>query len=246
MSNAVAMKPEAPVATDMVEMIERLARAPEVDVAKLEKLLEMQERIMAHSARAAFTAALAEMQPRLPVVEKRGKITIKDKTNAERVIQSTPYALWDDISEAIKPILHEHGFSLSFRTGVAGDGKQTVTGVLAHREGHQEETTITLMHDSSGSKNAVQAVGSSISYGKRYTAGALLNLTFRGEDDDGRRADLSAVTDAQVEELRTLFMETGVSLASFYKFFKITKLEELPAARFKEAVDRLKEKVAGK
>ena len=38
--------------------------------------------------------------------------------------------------------------------------------------------------EASGNRNAVQAVASSVSYGKRYTASALLNLTSHGEDDD--------------------------------------------------------------
>jgi hypothetical protein len=41
--------------------------------------------------------------------------------------------------------------------------------------------------DTSGSKNPVQAVGSSTAYGKRYVMEALLNLTSRGVDDDGKR-----------------------------------------------------------
>jgi hypothetical protein len=40
--------------------------------------------------------------------------------------------------------------------------------------------------DLSGKKNPVQAVGSSVSYGKRYAIEALLNLTSRGQDDDSR------------------------------------------------------------
>jgi hypothetical protein len=44
--------------------------------------------------------------------------------------------------------------------------------------------------DASGNKNAVQALGSAISYGKRYTASALLNLTSHGEDDDSFRAGI--------------------------------------------------------
>jgi hypothetical protein len=44
--------------------------------------------------------------------------------------------------------------------------------VLSHELGHSEETTMTLPLDTSGSKNNVQAVGSSTSYGKRYTATA--------------------------------------------------------------------------
>src|SRR6185503_15653016 len=98
-----------------------------------------------------------------------------------------------------------HGFALSFRTGSAPDGKLTVTGILSHRAGHQEETTLALMHDSTGSKNSVQAVGSSISYGKRYTAGALLNITSRGEDDDGKLAGAPEyITETQVSELQHL------------------------------------------
>ena len=63
-----------------------------------------------------------------------------------------------------------------------------ITAILSHREGHSEETTLTLDADKSGSKNAVQAVGSSISYGQRYAAVALLNITTRGMDDDGENA----------------------------------------------------------
>ena len=168
-----------PETTTIIQVIERAALNPNVDIDKMERLLMMQERIMERNARMAYTTALATMQPLLPVIGERGGIE-----NKAGDVQST-YALWEDINDAIRPFLSEYGFALSFRTGQAEDGRIRVTGVLSHREGHQEETTITLPHDSSGSKNAVQAVGSSTSYGKRYTAMALLNLTSRGEDDDG-------------------------------------------------------------
>jgi hypothetical protein len=165
----------------LLEVIARAARDPNVDIDKMERLLEMQERVLSRQAREAYATALAELQPRLPVISERGKILNKDKQ-----VQST-YAYWEDVNESIRPLLAEHGFSLSFRTGRNGQDV-TVTGVLAHREGHSEETTITLPSDGSGSKNAVQAVGSSTSYGKRYTAFALLNITSKGEDDDGATA----------------------------------------------------------
>lgn len=176
----------------MIQMIERVALNPNIDIAKMERLLEMQERIMTRNAAVAFAAALSAMQAELPVIPERGKIKIKAKnSDGERdgkVLQETPYALWEDINDAIKPVLHRHGFALSFRTGMAPDGRVSVTAVLSHEQGHREETTMVLMHDSSGSKNAVQAIGSSTSYGKRYAAMALLNLTSRGEDDDGQAA----------------------------------------------------------
>ncbi len=168
-------------ANSLMDVIQRAAVDPKTDVDKLERLLAMYERIKAREAKSAYTEALTAAQQEIPVIAERGGI----KNNAGAV-QST-YALWEDINDVIKPILARHGFALSFRTGNT-DGKILVTGILSHKDGHSEETTITLPADTSGSKNAVQAVGSSTSYGKRYTAQALLNMTSRGEDDDGRKA----------------------------------------------------------
>lgn len=242
MTTAIAERQEqaAPVAAgdNMVAMIERLARSPDVDVGKLEKLLEMQERIMARQASAAYSAALADMQTELPAIEKRGRIKIKSGDPGQ------PYALWDDINETIKPILKKHGFSLSFRTGTTEEGKITTTAILRHREGHQEETTVTLPHDSSGSKNAVQAVGSSTQYGKRYAAGALLNLTFKGEDDDGNAGGAKNITDEQASTLYDKIEEARADLGKFIAHFGVAAVEDLPASAYDKAYRMLTQKAA--
>ena len=173
----------------LMDVIAQAARDPSVDIDKMERLIAMQERVQGRDAQTQYYAALAEMQPNLPIIDERGGI--KDRSGN---IQST-YALWEDVNEAIRPTLSEHGFSLSFRVSRA-DGEIIVTGILAHRSGHREETTLSLPTDTSGSKNAVQAVGSSTSYGKRYTAFALLNITTTGEDDDGNKAGAKIVHDA--------------------------------------------------
>ncbi|MBC8718415.1 ERF family protein [Ochrobactrum sp. Marseille-Q0166] len=141
---------------------------PNVDIDTMERLLEMQERIMERNVKAAFSAALSRMQPELPVINERGGI--KDRAGN---VQST-YALWEDINDAIKPVPAQYEFALSFKVG-REDGMIVVTGVLSHAEGRSEQTSIHLPTDTSGSKNAVQAVGPSTSYGKRYTACVLLN-----------------------------------------------------------------------
>jgi hypothetical protein len=179
MSDAVVKFEAAPMSqTDaLLSIIERAARDPSVDIDKIERLAKMFEAAEARRAKTAYAAALAGMQIELPEVTEYGKIDL-GKGKPQK------YALWEDINEALRPVLARHGFSLSFRTGRTPD-RVTVTGVLMHRDGHSEETTLELPIDASGSKNAVQAIGSSTSYGKRYTAGALLNFTSRGEDDDG-------------------------------------------------------------
>jgi hypothetical protein len=242
-----AVPQQLPEATALISIIERAARDPSVDIDKMERLMQMHERVTARNAKMAYDAALSVMQEHLPVIGRRGRIEVREKDASGKrtgaIQQDTPYALWEDINEAIKPVLTQYGFALSFRVGLAQDGRITVTGILSHREGHREETTITLPHDSTGSKNAVQAVGSSTSYGKRYTAAALLNLTSRGEDDDGKAAGAAEkINDEQLQYLIALADEVGADKIKFCKYLKIESLAELPAARYTQAVNALEAK----
>ena len=207
-----------------------------MDIDKLERLLEMQERVLARNARAAYYSALAELQPDLPIITERGGI--KDRNGN---VQST-YALWEDVNEAIRPILAEHGFSLTFKVSRAQDQITTI-GILAHREGHSEQTELSLPTDTSGSKNAVQAVGSSTSYGKRYTAFALLNITSQGEDDDGQKGGApEPVDDVRLKLLNDLADTVGADKIKLCNYLKVKSLKDLPATRYDEVLARLKEK----
>lgn len=239
MNAVVERQDQLPASTEtatILQIIGRAASDPNVDIDKMERLLQMQERIMTRNAKAAYTAALAEMSPKLPIVTERGQIK-----NRDGAVQST-YAKWEDINEAIKPILAEHGFALTFRTGSEA-GQIKVTGVLSHREGHSEDTTITLPADTSGSKNAVQAVASSVSYGKRYTAGALLNLTSRGEDDDGQKAAAAKTLSAeQAKQVREKLKSVGAPETAFLKWAKCDKIEDILAVNFDEVIRTIEAK----
>lgn len=182
----------------ILQIIQQVAMSPTADIDKMERLMAMHERFQAQQAKQQYDEALAQMQEELPVIGERGGI--KDKNGR---IQST-YALWEDINEMIKPVLAKHGFALSFRTPRNEKGIE-VEGVLSHRAGHRETTSLLLPADVSGNKNGVQAVASSVSYGKRYTAGALLNFTTTGEDDDGNGAVVTPrVTSVQAVQLAEL------------------------------------------
>jgi hypothetical protein len=219
----------------LVQVIERAATNPEVDIDKMERLLQMHERITERQARAAYAAALARLQPRLPIIAERGGI--RDRAGN---VQSK-YALWEDIVGVITPILSEEGFSLSFRTGNDANGV-TVTGVLMHRDGHAESTSLTLPIDTSGSKNGVQSVGSSTSYGKRYTAAALLNLRTGEADDDGQAGPGGYITEAQAADLRALAEEVGADQGRFLKYLRADSIDTIPAGKFPAAVKALEAK----
>lgn len=227
----------------LISMIERAARDPAVDLDKMERLYAMKERMDATMAKAAYISALAEMQPNLPIIDKRGRIERKSKDNngSMKEARATKYALWEDVVEAITPILSAHGFSLSFR--IKQDARVEVTAVLGHRAGHCEETSMSLPIDESGAKNNLQGWGSSVSYGKRYTAFALLNIIARGEDDDGNAAgDTSAstpVTEQDIKEFKQALKDNGGSEAAVCQLYCVDNLSDLTRKQFDEAVRRL-------
>lgn len=159
----------------VLAVISRAAADPNVDMDKLERLLDMQERIMGKQAETEFNAALAAMQAEIPSVAERG------------TGHNIKYATLEDIVDVVRPIMNKYGFAITFSVEQA-DKSITVVGELVHKGGHSKKTSMMLPHETSGSKNAVQAIGSSISYGKRYVLCAMLNIATRKEDDDGYAA----------------------------------------------------------
>ncbi|ATH77149.1 MULTISPECIES: ERF family protein [Vreelandella] len=192
--------------TAIIQVIERAALNPDVDIDKMERLLQMQERVMDRQAMMAYSAAMAAMQTELPSIEERGQ------TN------NGCYATLEDIVDTVRPILQKHGFAVSFRIQTQERGIQ-VTGVLMHKDGHREETSMLLPADMSGNKNAVQAFGSSTSYGKRYVLCALLNITTRGQDDNGQtstRAAVKRVTAFQAGQIQRLISQCPATTQEWF------------------------------
>lgn len=167
-------------------MIERLATSPDVNVDVLERMLAMQERVMARSAEAEYNAAFSVMQPEIPVIVERH----------EGDGGKWSYAALEDIIEVVRPILARHGFSLNHKTEWPNDKTLRVIGILKHRAGHSERSEFQAEADKTGSKNGIQALGSSESYGKRYTTKDLLCIVTRGADDDGAKSEMGKQPDA--------------------------------------------------
>lgn len=210
----------------LVEIIERVAMNPDLPIEKLGQILDFQERIINRQAMEAFNASLAEMQSELPAVTERGKA------------HNTKYATFEDINDTARPYMSKHGFGMSFRVK-SGQGAIEITGILMHKMGHREETTLVLPADTSGSKNNVQAVGSSVSYGKRYVMCAMLNIATRGEDDDGHSsAPSKLVTSRQAAQISALAERKGEA-ATKYIAEKYGDASMIPALHFNTICNRL-------
>jgi len=195
MDMALAPREALPPTAVETDALIRAATDPNMDMAKLSALIDMRERVMKIQAKAAFDAAFSAMQADIPEIDERGKLVVKG------TLRST-YARLEDIHAAIKPVLKEHGFAMRHRTEWPADRPNLIriVGILAHREGHSEESVFEAPLDKSEYRTDIQSMGSTVSYGRRYTTLDLLNITTRGLDDDARPKPPQATVPAGFDE----------------------------------------------
>lgn len=252
-------------AKSMLQIVAEAAANPNVDVAKMQALLDMQEKLEREESRKAFIRDFIALSEDMPSISQDGKIKVLKKgadgqrvEGRDKVQQETPYATFNNIARTIKPLLRKYGFALSFSTEPTTNGDRIIVkGLLEHNMGYSRTTSFPLPAETSGSKNNVQGWGSSMSYGKRYATIALLNIVSHAAEDadrdghapdKGKRAtkaiqddvvDGDAVelcNDAQRKAVREAIKFCGVSDKTFCQHFGVDKVENLPAAEFDNAL----------
>lgn len=214
-----------------MDMLDR-AVASGANIEVIEKLMALQERWDANNARKSFNDAIAAAKAEIkPIVrDKKGH-------NGKR------YVSFDAIARVVDPILSKHKLIYRFRSEQV-DNSINVTCVLSHGN-HHEETTLSGPADTSGSKNAIQAIGSTLTYLQRYSLVQMLGLA-AADDDDAKQAaggeDLLSA--AQVLEMKQLIVDKGADLAKFLKWAKVEQVEDIGAAYFESCIEAIK--AAGK
>ena len=178
-----ARAPMPAVSTDsssLMKIIDRAALDPSFDVAKLEQLLAVKERWDETEAKKAFVAAMARFKAEPTVILKQKAVNIPGGAQFS-------HATLAAVVDGVVANLSKHGFSHRWETEQK-DKLITVTCIITHELGHQERTTLSGAPDDSGKKNAIQQVGSTVTYLQRYTLMAATGLAARDMDNDGRGA----------------------------------------------------------
>lgn len=233
----------------LMTLIERLATSPDIDISRIEKMLELKERWDKEEARKAFVAAMAEFKADPPTI-------LKDKHveyTSERTGKKTEYdhATLGALCDAIVKGLSKHG--ISHRWDIAqADGRVKVTCILTHAMGHSESVSMNGPLDDSGGKNAIQAIASSTTYLERYTLFAATGLAAQEDDDgNGGKDDPETITKKQAADLKALITEGGGDITKALRFLRVSSLTEIPAKNYEavvrdiQAVNAAKDRVRG-
>lgn len=239
MSNSEMVKaPPSEVQHDTSLILAGIARAamdPAVDVAKLERLLAIQEKLLADQRKTAYATAMARLQEKLPQITKAGVILNKDGTTVRN-----HFAKLEDIDTQIRPICAEEGFSFSVDTE-AGHGGTKYTLTISHRDGHSEARSIVLPLDAHPARSAAQNVGSTLSYARRYMLMMALNIVTRDIDNDGA-GESEPITAEQASALRAGLAEAGGNEARFLNWIAAKSFEEIPVANYARAAKFIEDK----
>jgi hypothetical protein len=200
----------------------------EGDVAKLEKLIALQERWEANEARKAFLESFAAFKSEAIRIVKN--VTIKDGP-----LKGKMHADLFGIVDAVTPALSKHGLTLSWKLTKDEAAWMEVTATLRHDKGHAESVAMGGAPDTGPGRNAIQARGSAKTYLERYTATAILGMAAADQDTDG-------VTPASVES----FMEEGAAADYLSLIEGSADVDELQRNYFKarDAAEAAKDKRA--
>ena len=185
-----------------------------VDLERMERLLEMQERWDKEQARKQFLAAMAEFRANAPELRKGSAVdftSAKGRTNYR-------YADLEEVSIPIGRVMGPLGLSFRFEPKQVGN-KIVVTTILQHAAGHSEQITLEGAADDSGNKNSIQAVGSTITYLSRYGLLSITGMAVKGEDTDGRPPQgqpANSEVDLEAEENRIAGAKTAEEVSKAF------------------------------
>jgi hypothetical protein len=222
----------------MISMIERIAMDPTIPLDRLEKMLDMKERMEDRAredeerqAKKAYFAAMSKCQAELPVVTKTRKNSHTNSTYADLAA----------IEDQAMPIIHAHGFAVSFQPdGYNDKGELRILWEISHEEGHSRNGVGEIPVDGAGAqgkvnKTGTQAFGSTATYGRRYLLCMLFNIS-TGDDKDGNKVPEQSgpITAEQVVLLRELIEKSGAQIDLVCEKYKIDAIPDLPSNLFNE------------
>jgi len=179
----------------------QIAIQKDFDIERLSKLMELQERWEKNEARKAYFAAMTAFKKNPPQIIKDMHVEYQSSKGKT----SYRHASLGNVVGTITQALSDHDLSANWKTET--NGKVRVTCTVSHVLGYSESTTIEAGPDISGGKNAIQAIGSTITYLQRYTLLAICGLATNEFEDDGRSSD------AMPPNLQKLASELGKNKA---------------------------------
>lgn len=237
-------KQPAPSIESIIQLAIERGTTPE----QLEKLLALQERAMALRAEQQFNTAFAAFKAECPPVPRRTPNNFFTKVNRDGVKVPTMYASLEDIAATVSGPLSRHGLSYRWGDATIEGGILSIPCIISHVGGHSSSAIGRMPLENNAGCSPQQKYAIAETYAMRRSQARALGLSTCDEDNDGNAppAEPAASIDAsQAANLKAALEEVKANIPKFLDAFQIKRLEDLPAARAKEAFDAIERKRRG-
>lgn len=238
MNELALTKPETAVAPSPAEILRGVVQGgitPE-NVATVERIMAMCERMEARKAEQEFSDAFAEMQKELPSVQAEKPVKTKDGKTKYCTVN------FFELKAQVDPILNRHGFSLhrSQEHFCEPVPRVVVTLEIQHRGGHKRVSTFGVrVGNGPPDTSAFQADGAAATYAANRALIDALDLRVNRAPEDAR-LEGDIISHGQAFELERRVKETNSNEAAFLKFAGAASFKEIRQANY-DILDRFLE-----
>lgn len=221
-----------------VDNLIRFAVERGADVGTLERLVDLQERVEAREARAAFLRALAAFQDTCPEIPKNRSAEIASRQGTGF---GYGYADLPSIIRTIKKPLREHGLSYAWDASLdAANGVLNVVCILRHESGHEERSSFPVPVDTKAPMSGAQKHGAALTYGRRQSLVAALGLLTADDIDGAALVGVERPASAEtVADLDAKIKELGVDEKKLLEYVGITSMDNLNEGQAERMNDAL-------
>jgi hypothetical protein len=254
-----AAVPAGPVS--LLDIIMRAGSDPSFDVAKFERLVQIQreeqdradaraDREAELTAEAAFNAAMSAVQRKMTSV----------RATVENPQTRSVYADYAALDRMLRPIYSEADFALTY--GEEDSPKPDhvrVYCLVTHsppetKRSHTRKYHTDMPADGKGARGGdVMSKTHATKSAFTYSQGALVRLIFNiavSKDDDGNAAGTKpaaetpkvpgTISQAQADEIRALLDQRRVSHRAFLQFIRLPRIEDIGSEHFERAITKIK------
>lgn len=209
----------------------------------LKDIMAMQKEMIAHREEREHAQALALVQARMPSIPHNKTVYEKDGVTVRYT-----YADRDQIMTHVRPILAEHGMSMTYDGKV--EGKNVTAFAKLHHGGHSTQSSFTVEIDSKAYMSDQQKVASALSFAMRYAGIMALDITTAGMGNDSGEGlgPAEPVSDEQAANIEALLTEVNAKRDLFFDWcrsalkVRANKVEDIPAKCYEDVITVLEAK----
>lgn len=192
------------------QFVQIIDRFKELDPIKLQQVIDSFTGMQDRQAKAEFNDTMAEVLAEIPAV-------IKDKTNP---LFRSKYASHEAIMDALQPVLKKHGIGVRFGSESAGKLGVARPFLVIFKGLYSETHAIDIGVNAEGPKggrpamNEAQALGSGMTYARKYLLMNAFNLVLSEDDDDGNASNRRPRSGLMDQNVRQAVDEAGEHTSS--------------------------------